>query len=103
MTDREAVTDGRTRNRARILLHYMRELMSHQLLPFLSAGCVLAGAKGEMISGRVGVRSDGACGLRRTVIGVHTHLAEVMTEARLHQASCRRIASVCVSVLAASR
>lgn len=72
------------------LLHHVSKLMHQQLSPFRSMRCIPSFPKHHIL--RYGVRQSvlRPCRFRRSRIGMYTHPAEVMTEARFHEGTgCR--------------
>ena len=51
-------------------------------------GGILAGGKGDVRAGRVGVGIDGASGFGGVRVGVDADVAEVMAEAGLEEGAC---------------
>jgi hypothetical protein len=75
----------RDRDRRVRLLHYVGQLMGKQLPSELRPWQELAGAKHDVPSHRIGSCVDRFGRTRGVRIGMHPHLAEVMSKARFHE------------------
>jgi hypothetical protein len=79
------------RRLAPALLQHMRQFMSDQPSSRPVGWLVLTGVEHEVISDGVCKRVDRSRGFRRALRGVHTHMAEIVTEDRLEVGANRVI------------
>jgi len=73
------------------LLHNMCQFVCEQLSGCGASGCVLILSEHNVLSHRERLGRDAPGGICGPSVGVDTHLAEVVTEARLKKRPCWRI------------
>ena len=69
----------------------MRQLVRQQALTPRRRGLIAALVEHNVLPHGVSERVDGACRLRRVIVGVNAHTAEVVPEARFHERARARI------------
>src|SRR5205807_5303951 len=73
------------------LLHHMRQFMSQQLFPLICSWLILSSTEHNVLPRRISQRIHRPRRLCRSFIRMHTHLTEIMPEARLHKGACTLI------------
>jgi hypothetical protein len=73
------------------LLHGVRQLVRYEMLARACARLIMARSEDNVAAHRVGQRAYFTRALSRTRIRMHAHVAEIVTEARLHKAARRLV------------
>src|SRR6185369_12483442 len=73
------------------LLHHVRQLVGQQVPASRFTRLEHLIGENDILSNRVGGGVNGTRRVSRTLIGVNTNSAEVMTKARFHKRPCRRV------------